>query len=92
MRNFLENPPSEGENHAGQMTWKLSSLLASQLLPLNASHSPATRMKTDILATLMGFAIWRTRDYLTFIFLASNNDKLYKGIWPLEENLKIRLH
>lgn len=70
----------------------LSSLLASQLLPLNASHSPATRMTTDILATLMGFAVWPTHDYLTFIFLASNNDKLYKGIWPLEENLKIRLH
>lgn len=49
-------------------------------------------MIIDIFVILMGFVVWLIYDYLTFIFLVLNNDKLYKGIWLFEENLKIRFY
>lgn len=51
-------------------------MTASDSYHLNTIHSPETRIKTDILATFMGFSIWPSHDYLMFIFLVSHNDMI----------------
>ena len=93
MRCFLDNTSLDRENHIRPYVIKTpSSMVVSWFLLLNASHPPATRMRTDTLAIFMGFVFWPTHDHLRLIFLASNNDKLYKVILPFEKNHQIRLY